>query len=104
MEVVGITGEVESERGCCAARRIREARRDSVLSSGRPAAVGDRKRTFENREGSHVEDVAAWLSARQAVIDEIQQRLFHLVGMRRHVGEVAAEGLLYGLRMAQVAH
>ncbi len=100
-ELVGALGEVESERGRGAARRVRKPIRNPVLRPGRSAAVGHRKGTFEDRQAAHVEDVAAQLGAWEPVIDEVEHRLFHVVGMRGHIGEIAAERGLERLRMTE---
>src|SRR2546429_5463468 len=104
LEHVSVLSNVEPERGRCAARCIRETGRDTVLRERRTAAVRDREWTFENRQRPHVEDVAAWLGARQTVIDEVQQGLSHLVGMGRLVGEVTAERGLERFWMTQRAN
>ena len=93
--------QVQPERRCRAAEPIGEARRNAVLRRRRSAPVRDRKRPVDDLERTHIEHVAARRRARQAVVDEIEERLLDLIGMRALEREVAAKRGRERLRMTQ---
>src|SRR5215212_534346 len=61
----------------------------------------DGERTLDYTQRAHVEDVTPRFSARQTVIDEIEQRLLYLSGMLREKSEIAAERGFERLGVAQ---
>src|SRR5512141_3492997 len=64
----------------------------------------DHERAVNDPERGHIEHVAAGLGAGQTVIDKIEIRLLHIVGMLCLVCEIAPERILERARMTERPH
>ena len=65
--------------------------------------MSDHERTVDDFHRVHVEHIPTRHSARQTVVDEIEQRLLHVLRVRGFIGEVAAKCILQRVRAREPA-
>src|SRR5690606_30243206 len=79
-EAIRLLGEVETEGAGCAVHDVGEAGGNAPHPLLGATPMGDGEGSFDDGEGVHVEDVAPRLITLQAVVDEVEVRIPHLLG------------------------